>query len=47
MRHVREADLLIVMGTSSTVHLFAFLVGLVSDKCPRVLINLDDCGSLQ
>ncbi|KAH7909807.1 DHS-like NAD/FAD-binding domain-containing protein [Hygrophoropsis aurantiaca] len=41
---LRHADLLIVMGTSLTVHPFASLVTLVPQDCPRVLINLDDVG---
>lgn len=41
---VREADLLIVMGTSLTVHPFASLAGLPAPGCPRVLINLDHVG---
>ena len=41
---MRTADLLIVMGTSLTVHPFASLAGMVRDSCPRVLINLDHVG---
>lgn len=44
IRNLRDADLLIVLGTSLTVHPFASLVGLVPDDCPRVLINLDEVG---
>ncbi|KDQ62703.1 hypothetical protein JAAARDRAFT_30602 [Jaapia argillacea MUCL 33604] len=40
-----SADLLIVMGTSLTVHPFASLVNLVPEECPRVLINLDHVGN--
>ncbi|TEB20676.1 NAD-dependent deacetylase sirtuin-2 [Coprinellus micaceus] len=44
---LEEADLLIIMGTSLTVHPFAALADLVShDKCPRALINLDKVGDL-
>ncbi|KAJ3503168.1 hypothetical protein NMY22_g18342 [Coprinellus aureogranulatus] len=44
---LEEADLLIIMGTSLTVHPFAALAGLVPrDTCPRVLINLDKVGDL-
>lgn len=44
---LEEADLLIIMGTSLTVHPFAALADLASrDKCPRVLINLDQVGDL-
>jgi NAD-dependent histone deacetylase SIR2 len=39
-----EADLLIVIGTSLTVHPFASLAYRVPDKCQRVLINLDLVG---
>lgn len=46
IRSLRNADLLIVMGTSLTVHPFASLVDLVPDDCPRVLINLDEVGNL-
>jgi NAD-dependent histone deacetylase SIR2 len=41
---MREADLLIVMGTSLTVQPFASLAQRVDDSCPRVLINLDRVG---
>lgn len=41
---LRRADLLIVMGTSLTVHPFASLTELVPDNCPRVLINMDEVG---
>ncbi|KAG9315866.1 Sir2 family histone deacetylase Hst2 [Chiua virens] len=41
---LRHADLLIVIGTSLTVHPFASLVDLVPNDCPRVLINLEDVG---
>ncbi|KAF8555269.1 NAD-dependent deacetylase sirtuin-2 [Imleria badia] len=44
IRSLRNADLLIVIGTSLTVHPFASLVDLVPDDCPRVLINLDEVG---
>ncbi|KAG1788683.1 DHS-like NAD/FAD-binding domain-containing protein [Suillus plorans] len=44
IRNLREADLLIVLGTSLTVHPFASLVDLVPNDCPRVLINLDEVG---
>jgi len=42
--NMRKADLLIVMGTSLTVHPFASLAGMVDHSCPRVLINLDHVG---
>ncbi|KIJ54240.1 hypothetical protein M422DRAFT_221776 [Sphaerobolus stellatus SS14] len=41
-----SADLLIVMGTSLTVHPFASLTGLVPKSCPRVLVNLDPAGDI-
>ena len=41
---LQEADLLIVMGTSLTVHPFASLANRVPPDCPRVLINLDRVG---
>ncbi|KAH8114488.1 SIR2-domain-containing protein [Phellopilus nigrolimitatus] len=44
VRHLRNADLLIVMGTSLTVHPFASLTELVPNKCPRLLLNLDHVG---
>ena len=37
-----KCDLLIVIGTSLTVAPFCELVNFVDQKCPRVLINLDD-----
>ncbi|KAF8170937.1 DHS-like NAD/FAD-binding domain-containing protein, partial [Pholiota molesta] len=43
--NLREADLLIVMGTSLTVQPFASLADRVDNSCPRVLINLDHVGS--
>jgi len=41
---LRSADLLIVMGTSLTVHPFATLAGMVPEGCPRVLMNMDLVG---
>ncbi|KAJ6611407.1 DHS-like NAD/FAD-binding domain-containing protein [Mycena sp. CBHHK59/15] len=43
---VEKADLLIIMGTSLTVHPFAGLAERASPKCPRVLINLDRVGNI-
>jgi NAD-dependent histone deacetylase SIR2 len=43
---LNEADLLIVIGTSLTVHPFASLVNMVPGQCPRVLINLDKVGGI-
>lgn len=39
-----ECDLLIVMGTSLTVHPFAGLVDLAGDRCVRLLINREVVG---
>jgi len=44
--NLAEADLLIVMGTSLTVHPFARLVDMVPNDCPRVLINMDKVGAI-
>lgn len=41
---VSQADLLIVIGTSLTVHPFASLAGMAPSHSPRVLINLDRVG---
>ncbi|KAH7885413.1 DHS-like NAD/FAD-binding domain-containing protein [Phlebopus sp. FC_14] len=41
---LRDANLLIVMGTSLTVHPFASLVHFVPEDCPRILINLEEVG---
>jgi len=43
---LNDADLLIVIGTSLTVHPFAALVNMARDQCPRVLINLDRVGGI-
>lgn len=46
---IRTADLLIIMGTSLTVHPFASLAGFVSEgdrSCPRVLINVEQVGDI-
>ncbi|GAA94075.1 uncharacterized protein L969DRAFT_78833 [Mixia osmundae IAM 14324] len=43
---LEDCDLLIVMGTSLTVHPFASLVNAVPDECPRVLINLEAVGEM-
>ena len=40
-----RADLLIVIGTSLTVHPFASLAGMVQTSCPRVLINIERVGN--
>src|ERR1700733_10156348 len=40
-----RADLLIVIGTSLTVHPFASLAGMVQKSCPRVLINIERVGN--
>ncbi|KAG7088084.1 hypothetical protein E1B28_012115 [Marasmius oreades] len=41
---IQKADLLIVIGTSLTVHPFASLASHPFLSCPRVLINLDSVG---
>lgn len=46
MGQLNDADLLIVIGTSLTVHPFAALVNMVKGQCPRVLINLDKVGGI-
>ncbi|KAF7792609.1 hypothetical protein EIP86_003705 [Pleurotus ostreatoroseus] len=43
---LRNADLLIIMGTSLKVHPFATLTQLVPEGCPRVLVNLDPAGDI-
>lgn len=44
VRHLRDTDLLIVMGTSLTVHPFASLAEMVPEECARLLLNLDHVG---
>ena len=44
MFDLAECDLLLIMGTSLTVHPFASLVDRVPRSCPRVLINLESVG---
>uniref|UniRef100_A0A4W5NDK0 NAD-dependent protein deacetylase sirtuin-2 n=1 Tax=Hucho hucho TaxID=62062 RepID=A0A4W5NDK0_9TELE len=39
-----RCDLLIIVGTSLQVQLYAALVGSVSNSCPRLLINLEQAG---
>jgi NAD-dependent histone deacetylase SIR2 len=46
MGQLNDADLLIVIGTSLTVHPFASLANMVDNRCPRVLINLDKVGDI-
>ena len=41
-----DCDLLIVMGTSLTVHPFAGLKDLVNDTCVRLLINREEVGKI-
>lgn len=43
---LRSADLLLVLGTSLTVHPFASLTQLVPEGCPRVLINMTPAGDI-
>jgi NAD-dependent histone deacetylase SIR2 len=44
--NLQEADLLIIAGTSLTVYPFAALANMTSEKCPRILINLESVGDL-
>ncbi|KAK7048674.1 NAD-dependent protein deacetylase [Favolaschia claudopus] len=46
MPNVWKADILIIMGTSLTVHPFAGLAERAPPTCPRVLINLDLVGGI-
>ncbi|CAE6397113.1 unnamed protein product [Rhizoctonia solani] len=39
------ADLALVIGTSLTVHPFARLPEMVSDRCPRALLNMEPAGN--
>ena len=43
---MRQADLLIVIGTSLKVHPFASLTGMVPKECPRILINMEPAGDI-
>lgn len=43
---VQSADLMIIMGTSLTVHPFASLPSLAPPSIPRVLINLERVGGI-
>ncbi|KAF9465265.1 DHS-like NAD/FAD-binding domain-containing protein [Collybia nuda] len=44
---IADADLLIIIGTSLTVHPFASLAGMAErQSCPRVLINIERVGDL-
>ncbi|CAE6332311.1 unnamed protein product [Rhizoctonia solani] len=45
LRSLPFADLALVIGTSLTVHPFARLPELVSDRCPRALLNMQMAGS--
>ncbi|KAK4145004.1 NAD-dependent protein deacetylase hst2-1 [Dichotomopilus funicola] len=45
MSAVKEADLVLVMGTSLQVHPFAGLPDMVNEDIPRVLFNLERVGS--
>ncbi|KAI0086449.1 DHS-like NAD/FAD-binding domain-containing protein, partial [Irpex rosettiformis] len=44
--NLRSADLLIIIGTSLTVHPFASLTQIVPEGCPRILINMDQAGDI-
>ena len=41
----RQCDLLIILGTSLTVQPFASLIDRVGPLCPRLLINMEACGT--
>ncbi|CAE6526566.1 unnamed protein product [Rhizoctonia solani] len=41
------ADLALVIGTSLTVHPFARLPEMVSDRCPRALLNMEVAGHFE
>lgn len=43
---MRQADLLLILGTSLKVYPFAALTGYVMPECPRVLINLERAGDI-
>jgi NAD-dependent histone deacetylase SIR2 len=43
---LEQADLLIIIGTSLTVHPFASLAGMTQKSCPRVLINIESVGNI-
>ncbi|CAO1622499.1 unnamed protein product [Parajaminaea phylloscopi] len=43
---LKQADLLITMGTSLQVHPFASLIDRVRPSCPRLLINLERVGDI-
>jgi NAD-dependent histone deacetylase SIR2 len=45
MDKAKEADLILVMGTSLQVHPFAGLPNLADEEIPRVLFNLERVGS--
>jgi len=47
LRDLKEADLLIVIGTSLKVYPFAALVNDVSPTTPRLLFNLEEAGPFQ
>ncbi|KAG6877247.1 hypothetical protein C0993_009164 [Termitomyces sp. T159_Od127] len=43
---MRQADLLLIIGTSLVVQPFASLAGLTKNSCRRVLINLERAGDI-
>ncbi|KAK4156770.1 DHS-like NAD/FAD-binding domain-containing protein [Chaetomidium leptoderma] len=45
MDMAKEADLILVMGTSLQVHPFAGLPNMADEQVPRVLFNLEEVGS--
>lgn len=46
LRDLKEADLLITMGTSLQVQPFASLIDAVGPTCPRLLLNLERVGDI-
>jgi hypothetical protein len=46
LTEMREADLLLILGTSLTVQPFASLADLVLPGCPRVLFNREEAGDI-
>jgi NAD-dependent histone deacetylase SIR2 len=46
LTEMREADLLLILGTSLTVQPFASLADLVPPGCPRVLFNREEAGDI-
>jgi NAD-dependent histone deacetylase SIR2 len=43
---LHQADILLIIGTSLSVHPFAGLPAIIQDHCPRVLFNLERVGGI-